>query len=247
MKNVLTVENLCKNYDNFKLDNVCFSLNENSITGFIGKNGAGKTTTIKILLGLVKKESGNINFFNFDFENNEKEIKDKLGIILGNEYYYKSLKINEMKNIIALAYSQWDDKTFYDYLNFFKISPKQTISTLSTGMCMQFSLAIALSHHAQILILDEPTNGLDPLTRKRVKEVMLDFSKKEENSILFSTHIISDIEDIADKILFINNGKIILDESKTVLLNQYNSKNKSKCIEDIIVNYMENENEKFDI
>ncbi|MDF1508835.1 ABC transporter ATP-binding protein [Robertmurraya sp. DFI.2.37] len=221
MKAVIEVKNLKKKLHNFSLDRLNFSLNEGCITGFIGVNGSGKTTTIKTLLGLYPKDEGAISFFGRDIERNEYAIKNRLGVVLDEGYFYEEMTLREMKSIIAPAYSNWDESKFSNYLRQFDLNANQKISTLSKGMRMKFSIAIALSHHADLLIMDEPTSGLDPLIRDELMEILLDFVKDEGKSVFFSTHITSDLDKVADMLLLINKGKIIFNKNKDELLEKH--------------------------
>ncbi|MGG4267690.1 ABC transporter ATP-binding protein [Peribacillus simplex] len=218
MNAVLEVNNLNKTYDNFSLKDVTFSLNEDCITGFIGTNGAGKTTTIKAILGLILKDSGNINFLGKDMDKNERKSKNKIGIVLDEGYFYDELTLKEMKNVIAPSYTDWDEPVFLAYIKQFSLNLEQKISTLSKGMRMKFAVALALSHHADLLIMDEPTSGLDPLVRSELMNILLDFMKEPGKSVFFSTHITSDLDKVADMIILIDDGKILVNEEKDVLV-----------------------------
>lgn len=220
-KPILEVKKLSKSYPNFKLDNINFTLPENCITGFIGTNGSGKTTTIKAILNLIKIDHGTINILGNDYKDKNIRIKNKIGVVLGNGCFYDSLTINEMTNIIKLSYSQWDAGTYEKLLKEFHLNPRQKISTLSMGMRMKFSLLLALSHKADFLIMDEPTSGLDPEIRNNLLLFFQRFMLEGGKGIFFSTHIISDIEKIADQVILIDSGSILFDESKDDLLYQY--------------------------
>ena len=221
MNNIIEVTGLNKRYKKFSLENVSFSVPEGSIAGFIGINGAGKTTTIKTLLGLAEKASGSIRLFGMDMERNEKEIKERIGVVLDEGVFYDELTLNEMKSIIAPAYKQWCEADFKAYLEKFSLDPKQTIKTLSKGMKVKFALALALSHKAELLIMDEPTSGLDPLIRSQFLTVMSEYMEKEGKGVLFSTHITSDLDKIADMLIMIDKGRIILQEDRDILLDEY--------------------------
>ncbi|MFD3449545.1 ABC transporter ATP-binding protein [Microbacteriaceae bacterium 4G12] len=218
MTPVLEVRNLNKTYDNFSLKDVTFSLNQDCITGFIGTNGSGKTTTIKAILGLVLKDSGNINFSGKDITESERKSKNKIGIVLDEGYFYEELTLKEMKNIIAPSYTDWDEAVFSHYIKRFDLKLNQKIATLSKGMRMKYAVALALSHHADLLIMDEPTSGLDPLIRSELMDILLDFMKEPGKSVFFSTHITSDLDKIADMIILIDDGRILINEEKDELL-----------------------------
>ncbi|MFI8679917.1 ABC transporter ATP-binding protein [Bacillus thuringiensis] len=218
MNAVLEVKNLNKAYENFSLKDVTFSLNQDCITGFIGTNGSGKTTTIKAILGLILKDSGKINFLEKDIDKHERKSKNKIGVVLDEGYFYDELTLKEMKNVIAPSYTEWDEQVFLKYIKRFNLNLGQKISTLSKGMRMKFAVALALSHHADLLIMDEPTSGLDPLVRSELIDILLDFMKEPGKSVFFSTHITSDLDKIADMIILIDDGQILIDEEKDALV-----------------------------
>ena len=221
MNDILKVENLNKSYGDFSLSNVTFSLPEGCITGFIGVNGAGKTTTLRTLLGLAKKQSGNIQFFGLEMEKNERQIKDRIGIVLDDGCFYDELSLAEMKGIISAAYTDWSEQDFKRYMDMFSLDPKQKISMLSKGMKMKYALALALSHNAEFLIMDEPTSGLDPLIRSQLLKALTDYMENGGKGVFFSTHITSDLDKIADMLIMIDNGRIIFQEEKDSLLDTY--------------------------
>ena len=221
MNDILTVSGLNKSYGDFSLQDVTFSLPEGCITGFIGVNGAGKTTTLRTIWGLTSKSSGNIRFFGRDFDQNERQIKDRIGIVLGDGCFYEDLTLSEMKGIIASAYTSWSEQDFKRYMELFSLDPKQKINTLSKGMKMKYALALALSHHAELLIMDEPTSGLDPLIRSQLLKTLVEYMKNGGKGVFFSTHITSDLDKIADTLIMIDNGRIVFQEDKDALLDTY--------------------------
>lgn len=221
MSNILEVSGLNKSYGTFSLHDVSFELQENCITGFMGKNGAGKTTTIRALLGLALKDSGSIKIFGKSMDENEQELKNRIGIVFDEGYFYEDLTMAEMKSIIAPAYKYWDEKVFKTYADRFDLNVKQRISTLSKGMRMKFSLALALSHNADLLIMDEPTSGLDPLIRSEFMDILLEFMKQEGKGVFFSTHITSDLDKVADMLILIDNGRIIFNRDKDSLMESH--------------------------
>lgn len=246
MNSVLEIDGLRKNYKNFSLNNVSFSLPENCITGFIGTNGAGKTTTIRSILGLARKDAGIIRVFGLDYNKHEQEIKDRIGVVLDDGGFYDDLTMREMKAIISVAYSAWDEAIYREYMDRFELNPTQKIATLSKGMRMKFSLALALSHHADLLIMDEPTSGLDPLVRNQLLDLLLEYMKQENKSVFFSTHITSDLDKIADKLVLIDHGQILFEEEKDELLEKHRKvKGRPECISDVtrklFITYSENE------
>ncbi len=221
MDYILELSNVSKKYNEFHLNDISFNLEKGYIMGFIGPNGAGKSTTIKLIMNLIKKDGGNIKIFGKDYKNNEIEIKQRIGFVYDENYFYEDLSILDMKNIIAPFYRNWDEKVFQKYMKEFNLSLKQKIKDLSKGMKMKYSLALALSHKADLIIMDEPTSGLDPIVRNELLEILYDIIQDEEKGILFSTHNTTDLDKIADYITFINNGKMVFSEQKDEITNQY--------------------------
>jgi len=221
MDNILEVKSLNKSYKDFTLKDINFKLEKGYIMGFIGPNGAGKTTTIKLIMNLIKKKSGEINVFGLDNVKNEKDIKQKIGFVYDETYCYEDLKLNDMKNIISRFYKNWDDKAFYKYLSDFNLPKDKKIKELSKGMKTKYSLAIALSHKAELILMDEPTSGLDPVFRSELLEIIRSIIKDENKSVFFSTHITTDLEKVADYITFINNGKMVFSDTKDDILEKY--------------------------
>ena len=218
MEYAIEVRNLTKEYENFKLENVSFNVGKGTIMGFIGENGAGKSTTIKEILNLIKKDNGLITVLGKEINRNEKGIKNELGIVLNDGNFNEKLNVKAINKIMKNIYKRWDDDVFYKYIEKFNIDTSKKIEEFSKGMKMKLSIAIALSHKAKILILDEATSGLDPVARDEVLDILMEFIQNEENSILMFSHITSDLEKIADYITFIHNGKIIFSENKDKLI-----------------------------
>lgn len=221
MESILSVTGLNKSYGDFSLSNVTFSLPEGCITGFIGVNGAGKTTTLRSILGLTNRISGHVEFFGLDMQTHEQEIKDRIGVVLDDGYFYEELSLAEMKSVIAPAYTSWCEQDFKNYLERFGLNPKQKINTLSKGMKMKYALALALSHKAELLIMDEPTSGLDPLIRSQLLTILTGYMNDGGKGVFFSTHITSDLNKIADMLIMIDNGHIVFQEEKDTLLDSY--------------------------
>ncbi|HHT96325.1 MAG TPA: ABC transporter ATP-binding protein [Clostridiales bacterium] len=220
MEEILKINNVSKVFKRFKLDSINISIKENCITGFLGKNGAGKTTLIKIILGLMRKDQGDIVYFN-DPNLKERDIKDRIGVVLDDGYFYDSLTLHQMKDLVSATYSNWNEKKYQDYIKRFRLDGKQIIASLSKGMKMKYALSLALSHHADLLIMDEPTSGLDPEIRKELMDILKEYIQEDGKSVLFSTHITSDLERIADEIIIINDGEIIEEIDKDELLEEY--------------------------
>lgn len=221
MDNILEVNNLSKSLGNFSLDNVSFSLKPGYIMGLIGVNGSGKSTTIKLIMNLLKKDSGEIKIFEKDNVTYEKEIKQRIGFVYNENYYYDNLTINEAKKILSPFYKDWDDKIFNNYINQFNLNPNKQIKQLSKGMKIKFSLAMALSHNADLILMDEPTAGIDPVFRREILDILNNFIQNENKSVFFSTHITTDLEKVADYITFIDNGKILFSQNKEELNETY--------------------------
>ena len=221
MGNILEVVGLNKSYKNFSLADVSFTLPEDCITGFIGINGAGKTTTIRTILRLIQRASGTIKVFGKDIEKNERELKNRIGVVLDDGRFYDELTMAEMKSIVVPAYSKWSEKDYKEYMDRFSLNPKQKIATLSKGMRMKFALTLALSHGAELLIMDEPTSGLDPLIRSQLLEIMRDYMKRGGKGVFFSTHITSDLDKVADMLILIHDGKILFEQEKDALMDGF--------------------------
>lgn len=221
MQNILQIKNLNKNYKDFSLENVNFKLKRGYIMGLIGSNGSGKSTTIRLIMNLVKKDSGEIKIFEHDNIKYEKEIKEKIGFVYDETYTYEDLKLIQMKDIISRFYKGWDNKIFNKYMSDFNLPKDKKIKELSKGMKIKYSLAIALSHNAEFIIMDEPTSGLDPVFRSELLDILRSIIQDENKGILFSTHITTDLEKIADYITFINNGKLVFSENKDTILEKY--------------------------
>lgn len=221
VETILEIKSLSKDYAGFKLDNVSFNLKKGYIMGFIGPNGAGKTTTIKLIMNLIKRSSGEIKIFGLDNLEDEKEIKHKIGFVYDDANFYENFSINKNAKIIANFYDNWDWEVFNNYMEKFKIDKNQKFKELSKGTKMKFALSLALSHDADLLIMDEPTSGLDPIFRHEIINILQEYIEDGNRSILFSTHIISDIEKMADYITYINDGKIVFSQEKTILEDTY--------------------------
>ncbi|MDR9744293.1 ABC transporter ATP-binding protein [Paenibacillus taichungensis] len=219
--NAIELRNLSKTYPLFKLDQITLDVKQGYITGLIGPNGAGKSTLINLITGLIRPDSGSIKTLGKEMPAQEVNVKERIGIVSDECFYYEHLTIREMKNMIAPFYKKWDEKQFNNYLEQFELSPKKKIEELSKGMKIKFSLAVALSHEAELLIMDEPTSGLDPVFRRELLDLLADVIQDETRSIIFSTHITTDLERIADYIAFIHKGKLVFNEAKDDVLERY--------------------------
>ena len=220
MENILEVKNLCKNYDKFSLKNINIELPMGTIMGLVGENGAGKSTAIKAILNLINTSDGTIKIFGKDIKENEIEIKEDIGIILDEGFLSENLTPNDINLIMKEIYKNWDEELYFKYINNFKL-PKDKISKeYSTGMKVKLKIAVALAHHPRLLILDEPTSGLDPIARNEMLDIFQEFIQDEEHGIFVSSHITSDLENIADYITFINNGEIVLSKTRDEILDK---------------------------
>ena len=217
---VVELNNVCKTYPSFRLDNVSLSLEKGKITGFIGRNGAGKTTTIKSMLNLIHTDSGEICYFGIPLIGNETEIKQRIGYSTGTVSWYPRKTVKQIIDVTRNFYPNWDDDACRRYMQMFNIDENKKPMELSEGMKVKCNLLFALSHGAEVLILDEPTSGLDPFSRDELLDLFMTL-KEHGVTILFSTHITSDLEKCADNIIYISNGKIKADCPKSDFMNDY--------------------------
>lgn len=217
----LRVDDLSKKYDKFYLKNVSFQLEKGYIMGFIGSNGAGKTTTLKAILNMIRADNGEIQVFGKRFEDYEISLKQDIGYAFGGIDFYQKSKIKKITKVVKRFYTNWNESTYLTYLKRFNLDPDKRISELSEGMRVKYSLTLALSHDAKLFILDEPTSGLDPVARDGLLEIFQELVEEGERSILFSTHITSDLEKCADYITYINNGEIVGSNTMTEFIESY--------------------------
>ncbi|QQE78980.1 ABC transporter ATP-binding protein [Alicyclobacillus sp. SO9] len=221
MNDILQVSNLRKQYDDFALQDVSFSLERGYIMGFIGPNGAGKTTTIKAILNVLQADSGQIRIFGRELAADPQTIKQKIGFVFGETAFYEFLSASDMAQITSKFYKHWDWTNFRKYMREFELNPDKKLESYSRGMKVKFMLACALSHQAELFILDEPTSGLDPVFRSELLEILQTVIADGEKSILFSTHITSDLDRVADFITMINDGNIVFSKEKDALMEGY--------------------------
>lgn len=217
----LQVKNLNKRYEKFHLKDVNFELEQGYIMGFIGINGAGKTTTLKSILNMINTESGQISILGQNFAEHEMALKQDIGYAFGGVDFYTKKKIKQITKVIKKFYDNWDDAIYESYLQKFKLDPDKKISELSEGMKIKYNLTIALSHQAKLFILDEPTSGLDPIARDGLLELFQELVEDGERSILFSTHITTDLEKCADYITYISDGQIVSTGTKDDLMSKF--------------------------
>ncbi len=218
MNHLLEVRGLCKEYGSFTLNDVSFDVPRGYIMGFVGPNGAGKTTTIKLILNMITSNSGSVKLFN---RNKEVAQNEQIGVVMDTPMYVEDWTLQDVEKAISPFYSSWDKNKYANYLNQFELAPKKRVKELSRGMRVKLQIAVALSHNAQFLLLDEPTSGLDPVARDEICDLLREFVSDENRSVLFSTHITTDLDKTADYITFILNGSIIFTGEKDVLLEQY--------------------------
>lgn len=209
-ENAIEISGLTKKYDGFTLNDVSFNVPKGSIMGFIGQNGAGKTTTIKAILNIIKADSGKINIFGMDNSEHEYEIKENIAAVFDELPFHDSLSAKQLEIILGGIYKSWDNSKFKEYLERFCLPEKKPFGKFSKGMKMKLQIAAALSHNAKLLIMDEATTGLDPVVRDEILHIFLEYLKDENNSILMSSHITSDLEKIADSVTFIDKGRLLL-------------------------------------
>ena len=219
--NLIEVHNLCKSFESFQLKNINITLEEGYIMGFIGRNGAGKSTTLKTMLNLMNRDSGTVQLCGLAMSENEVEIKKQVGYVFGGVAFYPEFKIKKITAMTKLFYDNWDDQCYNSLCERFEIDQNKKIKQLSEGMKVKYSLAVALSHHPKLLILDEPTTGLDPAARDDLICMFQEFIEDGEHSILFSTHITSDLEKCADYITYIKKGQILASDEREAFRQSY--------------------------
>lgn len=221
MDAILELKNINKHFDDFQLKDVSLIVPKGTIVGLIGENGAGKSTIINIIEGLLKEDSGEIYVFNQNLRENEKSLKQDIGVIYDNCHYNEKFKYPDLDKMMSLVYHNWDHKKFNEYIERFSLPKNKTLSQYSKGMKMKLCFAVELSHHPKLLILDEATSGLDPIVRDEILEILQEFIMDEEHGILMSSHITSDLDKIADYITFIHDGKILLTKTYDEIHSHY--------------------------
>lgn len=220
-ENAIEISDLRKCYDGFVLDNISFNVPKGSIMGFIGQNGAGKSTTMKAILNIIKTDGGSIKLLGMDHIQDETQAKEFIAAVFDECPFHDSFKAKQLNILFKGLYRNWDEKKFYEYLERFHLPQKKKIGEFSKGMKMKMQIAAALSHGAKLLIMDEPTTGLDPVIRNEILDVFREYLNDENNSILLSSHITSDLDKIADCVTFIDNGKILLTGYKDDILERH--------------------------
>lgn len=220
-KYVIELENVTKDYGDFKLDNVTFSVPEGSVCGFIGQNGAGKTTTINLILDIIKRNSGEIRLFGESIDSGSAGLRENIGVVFDEMGFHDFMTCRDINIMMKNIYKNWDEKVFFDYLKRFSLPSKKACGSFSRGMRMKLQIAVALSHNAKLIVMDEPTSGLDPVVRNEMLDIFREYVVEENHSILLSSHITTDIEKIADEVVFINGGKIVLSGNKDEILENH--------------------------
>ena len=219
--NAIEIKNVTKKYDGFTLDNISFNVPRGSIMGFIGQNGAGKTTTIRSLLNIIPINAGEIKLLGLDYAEQEQAIKERIAVVFDELPFHDIFNANDMSRIFKGLYQKWDDKVYESFLDRFQLPRKKKIGQFSKGMKMKLQIACALSHDAELLVMDEATTGLDPVVRSEILDIFLEYLQDENHSILMSSHITSDLEKIADSVTFIDRGKILVTGYKDEVLGNH--------------------------
>ena len=234
MNDILRIEKLNKKYPSFSLKDVSFVVKPGEIMGFIGRNGAGKTTTLKSIMNLIHYESGSVSVFDQDMTKFELENKQRIGFALSELNYYPNKTIRQLMNVTKRFYKNFDEQKFNEVCRLFNLNLDKKLEELSSGMKVKYSVAIALSHKAELLILDEPTSGLDPVSRDEILDIFREIVKNKDRAILFSTHITSDLDKCASNITYIHDGEIIFTGTKKDFVDSYlfvKDKTKNKELE----------------
>ena len=219
--NALEIRNLTKTYTGFRLDHLNLTLPSGCIMGLIGENGAGKSTTIKLILDMIHKDEGSIQIMGKDNTKNIQLLKEDIGVVLDDVGIPECLTAKQVGKIMQYTFQRWDSKLYDSYLQKLSLPTEKPFKEFSRGMKMKLGIAVALSHHPKLLILDEATSGLDPVVRDEVVEMFSEFTRDENHSVLISSHIVSDLEKLCDYIAFLHKGKLLLCEEKDRLLEQY--------------------------
>jgi ABC-2 type transport system ATP-binding protein len=221
MDNAVEIKGLRKEYKGFTLDNVTFDIPQGFIMGLIGPNGAGKTTVVKLIMNLIRRDAGEVRVLGMDNLRYEPEVKSRIGFVYDVPRFPEDLRLGTIASAVAAFYEKWDDKRFRDLLGEFRLPPRQVFKKLSHGMKMKFSLAIALAHDADLILMDEPTSGLDPVFRFELLTKLRALIQDEQKTVLFSSHITSDLERVADYVTFIHQGRVVFSAAKDEILDSW--------------------------
>lgn len=233
-----------KDYGDFKLDKISFAVPEGSVCGFIGQNGAGKTTTINLILDVIKKDAGEVLLFGQPVDGKSASLREDVGVVFDEMGFHDFMTGKDINIMMKNIYKNWDEEVFFDYLKRFSLPSKKPCGKFSRGMRMKLQIAVALSHHAKMLIMDEPTSGLDPIVRNEMINIFREFVVEEDHTILLSSHITGDLEKIADEVVFIDGGRIVLSGNKDEILEKHGilkckKEELSKISESLIVSFEE--------
>ncbi len=221
IRNVIELKDVTKDYGDFKLDKISFAVPEGSVCGFIGQNGAGKTTTINLILDIIKRDSGQVQVFGQNVDQNSAALREDIGMVFDEMGFHEFMTGRDINIMLKNIYKNWDEAAFFDYLRRFSLPSKKKCGDFSRGMRMKLQIAAALSHQARLLVMDEPTSGLDPIVRNEMTDIFREFVLREDHTILLSSHITSDLEKIADEVIFINGGRIVLSGNKDEILEKH--------------------------
>ena len=221
MKNVIELKNVSKDYGDFKLDNISFEVPEGCVCGFIGQNGAGKTTTIQLILDTIARDSGEITLFGKSIDGDSASLREDIGLVFDEMGFHEFLTAKQINTIMKNVYKNWDEALYFDYLKKFSLPLKKACGSFSRGMRMKLQIATALSHGAKLLIMDEPTSGLDPIVRNEMLQIFREYVVKEDHTILLSSHITGDLEKLADEVVFIDGGRIVIKGNKDEILEKH--------------------------
>lgn len=219
--NVIDIQQVHKTFDNYATDQLTCSIAQGYITGLIGPNGAGKTTLLRMLMNNVIPDGGSIRIFGLEMPKDEIQIKQRIGYVSDESYFYERFTMKRMKQLIAAFYTNWDEKLYKQLMGHFQLNEQTKLGEASKGMKMKFSIVTALSHHPELLIMDEPTAGLDPVFRRELLDLLREWMQDERKTILYSTHVTTDLDRLADYILFMNEGHIVMHEEKDALFDRY--------------------------
>lgn len=219
--NVIEMKNVTKDYGDFKLDNISFVVPEGSVCGFIGQNGAGKTTTIRIILDAISRDGGEVYMFGKSIDKDSAALREDIGVVFDEMGFHDFLTARQINTIMKNVYKNWNEEKYFEYLKRFSLPTKKACGSFSRGMRMKLQIAVALSHEAKLLIMDEPTSGLDPIVRNEMIQIFREYVIEEDHTILLSSHITGDLEKLADEVVFIDGGKIVLQGNKDEILEKH--------------------------
>lgn len=221
IKNVIELKNVGKDFKDFKLQNVSFSVPEGSVCGFIGQNGAGKTTTIRLLLDILKADEGEIFLFGENIKSGSAKLREDIGVVFDEMGFHEFMTGRQINTMMKHIFKNWDEEIFASYMKRFSLPMNKKCGDFSRGMRMKLQIAAALSHHAKLLVMDEPTSGLDPVVRNEMLQIFREYVIEEDHTILLSSHITGDLEKLADEVIFINGGQIVLAGNKDDILEKH--------------------------